>query len=80
VNWRARRDRVDRLMAGLQRVQARLCVTALFLAALALAFLHSQGWNLPWNVPEDSSVMRFLEGLARPDSGGSLPTGPARRP
>jgi hypothetical protein len=50
-------------------------VTALFLAALTLAFLHSHGWNLPWNVPEDSKVMKFLEGLARPAvGGGDLPS------
>lgn len=81
VNWRERRARHERLVSWFQRSQARLCVVALCVAALTLVFLHSQGWNLPWNVPEDSALMRFLEEFARPasDGVGELPTGPVRR-
>lgn len=81
VNWRERRARYERLVSWFQRAQARLCVAALCVAALTLAYLHSQGWNLPWNVPEDSALMRFLEEFARPasDGGGELPTGPVSR-
>jgi hypothetical protein len=80
IDWRERRDRCDRLVAWFQRAQARLCVGALFVAAVLMAYLHSQGWNLPWNVPEDSAVMRVLESLQEPMGVGSdLPTGPVRR-
>jgi hypothetical protein len=80
INWRERRHRCDRLVSWFQRAQGRLCVAALFVAAVLMAYLHSQGWNLPWNVPEDSAVMRVLESLKEPiSSGGDLPTSPVRR-
>lgn len=80
INWRERRARYDRLVSWYQRSQARLCVAALFVAALTVAYLYTQGWNLPWNLPEDSVVMQFLESMARTDGGGGdLPTGPRRK-
>ena len=80
INWRERRDRWDRLVSWFQRVQGRLCATALFFAVVLMAFLHSHGWNLPWNLSEDSAVLQFLESFRRPIEGGELPTGPTVKP
>jgi predicted RNA-binding Zn-ribbon protein involved in translation (DUF1610 family) len=79
VDWRLRRERSARLVAWVERMQARLCVSALLVASVILAFLHSHGWNLPWNLPEDSAVMRFFDGWGFSDDGSGLPTGPVRR-
>lgn len=76
INWRERRDRCDKVVSWFQRTQGRLCAAALFFAAVLVAFLHSHGWNLPWNLSEDSSVVRFLETFRKPIEGPGLPTAP----
>lgn len=80
INWRERRDRCDKMVSWFQRTQGRLCATALFVAAVFVAFLHSHGWNLPWNLSEDSTVVRFLESFKKPVEGAGLPTAPPLTP
>jgi|GEM_PF-2470774 len=77
VNWRERRARYERLAGWWHRWQAGLCVAALLIVGASIGYLQSQGWNLPWNLPEDSSLMRLLEGFT--GGAGGLPTGPVPR-
>jgi len=78
VDWRERRARCERMVAWFQRWQSRLCVAALGVAAATVAYLHSQRWNLPWNLSEDSPVLQVFQGWLQPGS-SDLPTGPVRR-
>jgi predicted RNA-binding Zn-ribbon protein involved in translation (DUF1610 family) len=78
VDWRERRARFERMVAWFQRWQSRLCVAALGVVAATVAYLHSQRWNLPWNLSEDSPVLQVFQGWLQPGS-TDLPTGPIRR-
>ncbi|MFN0128888.1 MAG: hypothetical protein ACKV19_19630 [Verrucomicrobiales bacterium] len=77
VDWRERRRRSDEVVSWFQRSQARLSVMALVVTAAVLAFLYGHGWNLPWNMPEDSAVIRFFEAFTAEEAKESeLPAGP----
>lgn len=79
IDWRGRRRRSDDVVSWFQRSQARLSVAALMVTAAVVAFLYGHGWNLPWNLPEDSAVIRFFEGFTAAEPKDSeLPTGPRR--